>query len=655
MLSFLLIIAFIIIYRFFLKSFYREEGYLRKIFFKTSFIWGILLVLSTEVLSLCHLISFIPLLIFWSIICLVFLVRIFNPPQYRFPVPALKQIKLSASERIILIITILIVSAVGLTAWMAPPNSWDALNYHMSRVMFWKQNHSVEHYPTPEFRQLFFQPFTGYVLLQFQILSDSDRWANLVSWFSMIGCLMGSSYITLLFGGSRKAQLLTAFFTATIPTGIVEASGVRIDWVLAYWMICFIAFLIAIGKRGDVKDVFGAAVAFGLGSLTKGTFFLMIPVFFLWFIFICFRKFLFLKALRYLSIFCLIVLTINSGFFARNIQVSRQPLGPSILRKWGLTYDMSPALIASNIIRTVGYQLGTTIDIWDDSVVKLMYKLHEFFNINIVDERSTISKTPFSVPVSTHEDSVTNFVQTICILVAFAAMLIRGIRNKQWDLVMFIISISLAFCEICSSIRWTNHMTRYALPLLVLGGIVVSLFLDKVSKRKPPIFYILVFILTATSMPYVFKNNLRRLVSKQKQTVFNTPRLDQYFRNDSSLLEPYSLAVEQVYAMNCHNVGLYMGFNTWDYPLWIIFSERFKNDIRLEHLNISHLTPQKYPLGPFQPCAVVSVYYREDRIDFPAGESFQKIKDFNSTAVYAPLYNEQKLTDVKPNIFEWKL
>ena len=52
---------------------------------------------------------------------------------------------------------VLFVFAVGtmLSALLYPTTNYDSLTYHMPRVFFWFQNHSVAHYPTSEGRQLF--------------------------------------------------------------------------------------------------------------------------------------------------------------------------------------------------------------------------------------------------------------------------------------------------------------------------------------------------------------------------------------------------------------------------------------------------------------------------------------------------------------------
>jgi hypothetical protein len=43
-------------------------------------------------------------------------------------------------------------------ALITPPNMYDSMTYHMSRVVHWIQNGSLAHYPTSIGRQLFLPP-----------------------------------------------------------------------------------------------------------------------------------------------------------------------------------------------------------------------------------------------------------------------------------------------------------------------------------------------------------------------------------------------------------------------------------------------------------------------------------------------------------------
>ena len=51
-----------------------------------------------------------------------------------------------------------VVVIAGVTAIVAPPNTYDSMTYHLPRVMHWIQHQSVGHYPTHIPRQLHFPP-----------------------------------------------------------------------------------------------------------------------------------------------------------------------------------------------------------------------------------------------------------------------------------------------------------------------------------------------------------------------------------------------------------------------------------------------------------------------------------------------------------------
>ena len=622
------IVAFIVIY---LRIFSTLNISRRETLLRASIIWGLLVTLATEILSLFHQLNQSLVLIFWILILLAVM---FIPPLKKFPTKFWSVPVLTKLEWVMTAVMGFIVILVALTAWNAPPNSWDALNYHMSRVMFWKQNMSVDHYPTPEFRQLFFPPWAGYVFLHFQILTGSDRLANLVSWFSWVGCILGASFISSLLGARRETQFLSALLTATIPTAIIEASGVRIDTLCAYWLVCFASLLLLLEKRGAFIYIILMGCVLGLGILTKGTMPLLALPFIAGLITVVFKKFSLRRRLGGLILFFLIAGALNSGFFYRNYQLTADPLGPAPMRRWGLTHDMNGKLVFSNVLRVTAFQLGTSLKGWDDFIGQSVYGLHDFFHIDALDERSTIAHTRFNVGVSTHEDAVANFVQTLLILISFVMLGIHAIRVKRKDILFYILAVSVSYVIICSSIKWTNHITRYCLPLLVLSMAAVALGAELFARQRIVIGF-LILSLTVTAMPYVFQNNLRRIYSAKKETIFNASRLQQYFRNDRSLLVPYQEALDSVLSRSCDRVGLYMGFNYWDYPFWVMAGEKSHHPIRFEHVKISHFTPSVYPLGDFKPCALIAVDYNANEIIL-GGNVFRKTSDYGKTSVYTP-------------------
>ena len=97
------------------------------------------MVAITEVLSPFHALSRWPVAGAWAIL-LVILVR--HAP--RLPLPAWRPV-----EGTLLLATAAVAAIVAFTAALSPPNSADAMAYHMPRVVYWAQAGSVAFFPTP--------------------------------------------------------------------------------------------------------------------------------------------------------------------------------------------------------------------------------------------------------------------------------------------------------------------------------------------------------------------------------------------------------------------------------------------------------------------------------------------------------------------------
>jgi len=80
-----------------------------------------------------------------------------------------------------------ILAGTLLAAFLAAPNSWDSMTYHLSRVEHWAQDNTVAHYPTAINRQLYSMPYAETVVLHGRLLAGGDRLANLPAWLAFGG------------------------------------------------------------------------------------------------------------------------------------------------------------------------------------------------------------------------------------------------------------------------------------------------------------------------------------------------------------------------------------------------------------------------------------------------------------------------------------
>jgi len=137
-------------------------------------------------------------------------------------------------DRTLLLGVVVIVLVTGLLAWLVPPQTWDSLNYHLSRVAQWAQERAVRHFATGIEVQNSMPPGAEMAILQFYVLVGGDRLASFVEWFAMVGCLMGVSLVAMQLGAGFIGQLVAVVFTATLPMGITQASSTVTDYVLAF-------------------------------------------------------------------------------------------------------------------------------------------------------------------------------------------------------------------------------------------------------------------------------------------------------------------------------------------------------------------------------------------------------------------------------------
>ncbi|HLE23588.1 MAG TPA: hypothetical protein VI701_04695, partial [Anaerolineales bacterium] len=191
---------------------------------------GVWLVLLTEVLSLPGWISQSSLGAAWGVGCLILAVGVIARRARlaeRLPVSFLAtrgEWGLVAAVGVVLAVT-------AAVAWLAPPQTWDSLNYHMARVAHWAQLHAVQPFATGIEVQNSRSPGAEFGVLQLYVLASGDRWVNFVEWAAMAGSVIGVAGLATQLGLRRPAPLLSAVYAATIPMGIVQASSTMTDYV----------------------------------------------------------------------------------------------------------------------------------------------------------------------------------------------------------------------------------------------------------------------------------------------------------------------------------------------------------------------------------------------------------------------------------------
>jgi hypothetical protein len=502
-----------------------------------------------------------------------------------------------------------IASLLGLVAVAAPPNNADSMIYHMARVMHWVQNQSVAHYPTSIPKQLFQPPWAEFAILQFQVLSRGDQWANLVQWFSMAGSVIGVSLIAGQLGADARAQVLAAVITATIPMGILQASSTQNDYVTSFWLVCLTHYVLQFRARPSRTNATGVAASLALALLTKGTAYLYAFPLVTWWAFSALRR-LRWRAWQHVLVTVCIVLGVNMGHYARNFELWRNPLGVGEEAFQNEAFRVS--VVVSNVIRNISLHMSTPSGRVNRAILKGIRILHVPLGIDASDPRTTFRYTshPFDINrFSTLEDLAGNPVHLGLMMISLVLLFASREQRTARDLIAYATTLVVSFLVFCLYLKWQPWHSRLQLPLFVLWSPLIALVLFKGRGYRIGVY--VVPLLMAGSTWYVFRNEIRPFVGiGPESTVFNTSRTDRLLKRHSDFRDQYVGAAHFVEMSRCSSVGLLIPDDQPEYPFWILLKQERQQSIRIEHVDVRNVSAAKARVSPyagFSPCAVVVV------------------------------------------------
>ncbi|MCJ7734102.1 MAG: hypothetical protein MUP11_06100, partial [Anaerolineales bacterium] len=192
-----------------------------------------------------------------------------------------------------------------------------------------------------------------------------------------------------------------------------------------------------------------------------------------------------------------------------------------------------------------------------------------------------------------------HFVLLLIMVVTFPW--IKSLRTKN-DLLFPVILLSSVLIY-SVTIKWQPWGSRLQLPIFLIGAPVIGFVTDK-RKISNLLQWLFVLSFVLYSVPYLTLNSSRPLIPLfQKSSPFRvntikrffsdhpnlydeyseiispfytessilrTDRVKQYFSNNISNFEDYLKVMQVVNELNPNLVGLDLGSNDWEYPIWVL-------------------------------------------------------------------------------------
>jgi 4-amino-4-deoxy-L-arabinose transferase-like glycosyltransferase len=570
----------------------------RGAFLSAAVIWGIFLIAITECLSPFSLLTFKGVVISWILVAAVS-VSIYFKISYR-PFPAGQGVSgLSSFDKLSIIFILFVIATVGLIAVLAPPNTWDSMTYHMSRVFHWVQNQSVGHYPTHIEKQLHYSPGAEFIITHFQVLSGSDRFANLVQWFSMVGSIIGVSLVAERLGADKRGQIFAAVICATIPMGILQGSSTQNDYVASFWTVSFAYYaLLAIQREMSQRVSIVAGGALGLALLSKGTaYFFCIPLL-VWMTLRGFKNYR-KKILFSVLTILLVSIGLNLGYFWRNNDL----YGNIYVAINYANHNMTAPLFISNVLRNIVLHFSTPLAIVNDTAYALTQYAHQFLGVALNDERITLlddfnRPIEFYIPFALHEDSAANFVHSILIIACVMMVPILHFRKKTECRMGYMTVLICGFLMLCFYVPWMPWNHRYHLPFFVLFSPLIAVSISDIRQRANNNLIIPVTaILILYALPWLALNSSKRLIGEGN--IFEVTRRQMYYTNNPKIKDSYSGAIEFIISKEFRDIGLVIGGDTWEYPMIQQLAEKSKTPMTIRHVNVQGASSKKYTVFPF--------------------------------------------------------
>ncbi len=640
----MLLLALLPIFNLLILSFLFRKKYncWRQSILSAAIVWGVFITITTEILSLARQLNFTALILFWLGFNISGLFFYFKPNyQKNSDTDIADKNQLSWFLIILIGSIIFFITVIGIIAIVAPPNTWDSMTYHMSRVVHWQQNQSIAHYPTYNLPQLFHPPFAEYAILHLQILTNSDRFANLIQWFSCIGSVIGVSLIAKELGANIKGQLFAAVFAVTIPMGILQASSTQNDYVVSFWIICLAYYVLKtskIRKKSTFYWLTGASL--GLAILTKSSGYLYGFPFMVWYGLIQIKNWGW-RGWKPIFITSSVALLLNINHYLRNFDLFGSFIAaPSNFASAYKIEIISFPSIISNILRNLALHIDIIRNLHLQNFItpitgitnKLLIIIHDFLEISMYDPRTTAPSYGGVPGLSFDENIAGNPLHFFIILIILLLFFFNKKLRDNKLLLFYLISSISGFLLICLLLKIQIYQSRHHLGVFLLLASFVGVCLSKFSWQKTA--NLIAIILIVFSLPWVFQNKFRPIIADDN--IFNLTRVEQYFINRKHLEESYVEATNLVLKQQCYDVGLSLGKGItvgnqyWEYPLWILLNNRNLTEdevmgegslfhrerkIRIEHVipeNVSQIKADKYPHNNFNPCAIIAVRSKKE-------------------------------------------
>ena len=584
---------------------------------KAIIIWTMIAYVSLEILSLFSAVTFGALFILWGgtdlalAICLFWLIgkKKAGKGIGHICVNTIRKNK---------IWFVLALGLIILSIWTVPYN-WDSMTYHLSRIASWTQNKSIAYYSTNNLRQISSPVLAEFINLHVYILSGrKDFFLNLLQCISSLTNMWFVYEISKKIGCRRIYCLLAAFLFYTAPSMFGESLTTQTDQFATVWLMIFVYYFLDLFDKSyrfqynrktlSVCLLMGISLSFGY--LAKPSVLIGAAVLALALLVRCIWRKDSASAIIKLLVS---VIPVMGGILGP--EMARNLLGSVSTFEVGrdqLVGTLNPVYILVNWMKNFSFNWPSIYlyksDHW---IAAIIYRLAGFLGVNIDDPSISYTGRPFELhEAATYEpDMAVNEVIIIFFTLCFLWGIYRYKKQKSGLGKEYSMLVSLIFIIFCAVVIWEPWVSRYMIPCLTLLCPMIAYELEDFEKvagkygnyALPLILFMCCVELFGLGMYHV------GIAWREGKD-----RFAGYFRNNRALYTEYNEVCEYLKDSAGNGLGLYLGLDSYEYPLWACLDERM-GEIR--HVMVQNES-SKFEEGDFLPEYIATDLTREENLVF---------------------------------------
>lgn len=562
----------------------------------TVLVFCLFVLFATEVLSVFNGISYVSLLLYWLAVTLAAISYLYaKRGNLKVFVNHLRQGiaiafgSLDPYEKILAGVLLALLAIIFIQGIAYPPTNWDSMTYHLARITSWVSHGSVSYYPTDITRQIYQPPFAEYVVMHISMLNGADYFSASVQFFFLVFSLVAINCITAQMGLNRKMRFFAMIVAATIPEAVLQASSTQNDVVESFFILASFYFMLKAIGEGRLKYFLLLGATAGLSLLTKGTGYInLFPILLVLGIITLVKLF---KARNYSLvknslIAVVLVVIINSGYYVRNYRLAHNLLG--IDKTEARLYSneqMNPGLFTSVLVKNaalhVEMMFARPVELWVDSAV---YKFHRAIRVDVNSRAVNYRNMKFELSTDVNsEENSPNPLHFLLILFAVTVIIVSWKRTGTVQpVLLLLIVIVLQITLFCAYLKWQPWNSRLHTPVFLMCVPLIAYAFSSGSRLMNSR-YLIAPVLLVYALLIALHNDARPVNSR----IYKEDRYQKHFVGKPDAYSEYALIKDQLQQNNFKNIGLILGIDDWEYPL---FTNCYSTNINPIYIDVHNIT-----------------------------------------------------------------